>query len=234
MARQSRPDAPHAFAGEFVMHRLRDSLIRRHDPEPAIQGRRLDAELFSGFGNRHQLPEKFVARIGSLVAFLLFPQGPSAIFRGIRTVVVDAIKRASVRARAHIRKEVDEARQPSLTNRDSSSTIVRVLLAVHRIATALHFYPRRHRRGVRIAVPAVFVSRHLTGGVITPAALGRSRPNVMPENNPFSPAFAPAQRVSPRAADDCPFVVDRAYFCTSCHETTISHGRSSRNLRMCV
>lgn len=78
---------------------------------------------------------EFDPAIGSPVSVLLRPRRPLAVLRSVVAVVVDSFHRMAWWARSHIVKEVGKAGSPSLTNLDSTPSVIVEVLVRSQIAT---------------------------------------------------------------------------------------------------
>jgi hypothetical protein len=60
------------------------------------------------FLERHPLPTVIHVDAVPAIAVLLFASGPSAVLRGIRTIIINAIKHSAFGPRQHVLREVRE------------------------------------------------------------------------------------------------------------------------------
>lgn len=81
------------------------------------------------------------------IAYLLRWRGPSAVSRLVAFVIVDAIKRHSLRRMSHIGEEVFEG-QPAVANSDSSSAPIREPFMFRVMASLLHCIPATINRRI--------------------------------------------------------------------------------------
>lgn len=103
------------------------------------------------------------------VSLLHCGRRPSAIFRGIITVHVDAIKRQALRTFAHIGQEVRES-IPPITNVNSPATVVGIASVLRIAAAPAHLLPGMvGRRLIKTVRPARALTP-ATGGAIAAAA----------------------------------------------------------------
>lgn len=81
--------------------------------------------------------------------------GPSAIGRFVVAVVVDAVKSFPGRTLAHVFEKVPKV-VPSVTNRDSATSVPSVSMMCFGVAPSAHLHPRIMGAGTMHVVPLFF------------------------------------------------------------------------------
>ncbi len=99
-------------------------------------------------------------------------RGPAAISRLIGAIYVNAIESASVWAWPHVTQERPEIVSPCIAHHDAASTIQRVFVVVHAIATGLGAFPCAMFFAAGTAMRRI--ERHYAVTAPTPATLGVS------------------------------------------------------------
>lgn len=104
---------------------------------------------FRNSSSESKYRKSIIGRIGSAIISLLFRSGPSAIFLGIWSIIIDSIDRFSRWSFAHVFEEVLKRGYPSFTN-DYSAPCVMFIFRILRIAASrLHAAPRLIRVAFR-------------------------------------------------------------------------------------
>ncbi len=144
-----------------------------------------------------------------LILALNFLCGPSAILRGIRSIVISAIQCETVKARTHIRQECFKRIHPSLAHGNSATSISFKVLMIWLAAAVSRTFPRVIFSGARLSVcPISFRSLFCR---IASATGGATRREMASTDGLNFPAFAFAAVIAPLL--NC--FIDRQYFKSS-------------------
>lgn len=151
----------------------------------------------------------------SSVCLLLCLGGPKAIVRGIRSVIVSALKGSALWSAAHVGKEVFEAVAPSVAHNDAPPSISVKVRAARIMASPPHINPDSifdrltgtvRRDGGELCGPH--------GDISLAAAVRRfPRAEVSDAHVAFSSAFAAATSLAPVTSEDGPLPISREQSC---------------------
>lgn len=116
-----------------------------------------DARDIHSVPDSHFFSLECYKKIISLIIALLLPCSPAAVLGGIRTIIVDPLKRMRGGwSRPHIGIEIFETSLPPLANLDPASPIVMVRFALWIIAALPHGAPDEELRSLSLSVNEVF------------------------------------------------------------------------------
>jgi hypothetical protein len=125
--------------------------------------------------------------VGVSVLFLLFARGPSAIFRAVIAVIVNALNRHAFRSRSHIGQERIEGLLPTFAD-GNAATAISVIVGKGRIAASVsHCLPRFVLGRVRSPVLADAINLKATATSVFTAC------QVSNKSATSIAAYAPAQ-----------------------------------------
>lgn len=165
--------------------------------------------MFSGhcrYG--HSVSESCDESITSLVKLLICPWYPAAVFRGVRTIIVNSLDGMAIGPDPHVSKKIVKAIFPSVADLNSSTAVVFVFFSMLGIAATSHFNPASMGWGVGQSMPLVTATE--CAGVFKSGASARFRaPSdyVPVKSDFFGPAFAAAKSHFSSALKHRPFVV---------------------------
>lgn len=152
-----------AFFESLIKHAA--ARIKHFGKSQSFSGPRNDGVRFEGGFFRQFASKIFLAfnhqfdRVAP-VFVLLFLNGPSAISRLIVSIIVDTVKRSSVRSFSHVGNEIPKTFAPSFANANASGTVVlvsaigwvsaalhhRAIASIKRVLFGLHFQPLEYAK----------------------------------------------------------------------------------------
>ena len=171
-----------------------------------MKGRRLDPVFTGSLRQSKAFAKYLMANIAALIQFLIGAGNPTAIFRRVWSIVVDAVEGMANGARPHIGKKVGERLNPSGADYNAAPAVVGVFLAVLRVTAPLHLRPTGHGGCVCHPVLQLFA----------PATFRPARLEIAPKDAALSPTNAPAKAAAATAFQHSPIV--------HLHGVTISRG----------
>jgi hypothetical protein len=181
--------------------------------DPVVKRVGLNAVFLGCLHDRHPFAVELIDRIVALVALLIAPPCPTAIFRRIWPIVVFASNGSARWSWSHVFKEIGKTLQPAHANSDAAPAVSWIILAMIRVATTLHFSPRCHSWGVGIAVlPVGSSSRGRHFFTQASATLRFTFSKIIAWHHSFCPTLTSTQRARPTSANHRPAAIDRADF----------------------
>lgn len=183
-----------------------------------VQGGNVDPIFSRRFRQCQKFTVYLIADIGPFIKLLLRPCDPTAIFRRIRSIIVNAIKGMTFRSFPHVGEKGFKRISPLIANGYSATTIIRIFLAMRGVASAPHFDPAC--RGGRVGhsmLSNIWPFYSNAQGIRACAAHSRLTAfKIAKGEKPFRPAIATAKSLAANVFDDYPVSIS--------HGATVNRG----------